>query len=550
MIEKIKLSSLNSKYTPHHKGKEGHSENRQPSFGSAGIVDGIIKGVQLCEKYPMLNVTALDLSTAIVPRTIIETKESNAHAGFEAFRRESSGLIVNCLIPSFAAVGVAALAQRPIMESFSKSNLSTTFANSNTLDIIHKEYTAATGKGAEKTQNYFKNMLKKLHGVDGKETKAFTEFLSDADIDKVSKQLSDHVLEAKHNRKTVKEAFRTVADKTHITEHLKLGKENKYLSTGLESLFNDSVKVLRGIAKEGINETDQLAKYFENAKKLVKVKSLGGLAIILPLAVAMQPLNRWITSKQSGVKGAPIYKDYTDSDYKEPTAKEKEDLLKQKFISIGSMMGVGLLSMMRIPNAKMFQFSGWFPTMDQARLISTATFASRMAAAEDKNELKEATIRDIATFSSFYFLGDYAAKGIATIMEHCKKGKIKLLNELEPLKDGATSLQKIGHWIRKTSLKSSDELSSAGDKKLRTLCQIGNLTFSLLSLGIFIPLYTRTQTNKKRQAELAELENQSASASSSGSSASTKSGRSFGSSYDFSKALVKDSKAFKPFFNS
>ena len=49
------------------------------------------------------------------------------------------------------------------------------------------------------------------------------------------------------------------------------------------------------------------------------------------------------------------------------------------------------------------------------------------------------------------------------------------------------------------------------DKKLRTICQLGNLAFSLLALGVFIPLYTRTQTNKKRQQELAMIKENKAS---------------------------------------
>ena len=69
----------------------------------------------------------------------------------------------------------------------------------------------------------------------------------------------------------------------------------------------------------------------------------------------------------------------------------------------------------------MLEFKGLFPTMDQARVISTTTFASRMAVADDKNELSEATIRDIATFSGLYFLGDYAGKAAATLVQK-KKG--------------------------------------------------------------------------------------------------------------------------------
>ena len=108
-----------------------------------------------------------------------------------------------------------------------------------------------------------------------------------------------------------------------------------------------------------------------------------------------------------------------------------------------------------------------------------------MAVSEDKNELREATIRDIATFSSFYFLGDYAAKGIASLIEKLKPGVV-LINRLKKPEENSNVLQKFWNWAKHTTLKSTDELATVGDKRLRTLCQIGNLLFSLISLGIFI----------------------------------------------------------------
>lgn len=56
-------------------------------------------------------------------------------------------------------------------------------------------------------------------------------------------------------------------------------------------------------------------------------------------------------------------------------------------------------------------------------------------------------------------------------------------------------------------MKSTDELlGSIGNEALRLkarnmrgLCQLGNIGFSLLSLGVFIPIYTRTQSNKKEK---------------------------------------------------
>ncbi len=576
MLEKVSLVSVDKKNTP----QRDNNAQKNPAF-KGGLADLPILLVQQCEKQPMVNVSVLDLSTAIIPRTIVETKESNSYAGFEAFRRESSGLVVNCLIPSFIVMGVASLLQRPIMGGFKKSNLINTWANGDSIDKIHKFYSDAKGATQEeRIYNTFRNELGSLSGVDGYKTKFFDEVLGiqkDANGNFVGKIGNEKVHNAvnefvklttsdKYSSKQFKKAYRDIVEETLVAENIKFHGDKGYFSNNLESLCEDTVKMLRGVIKENINDADKLTKYFNKAKKLVNWKSIGGLGIIIPLAISMQPINRWITRKTSGRKGAPIYKDFNkDTEHKELTPKEKHELLAQKFISIGSMLGVcGLSMFMDRPVLKnIFQFKGIFPTMDQARIISTATFASRMGASEDKNELREATVRDIATFSSFYFLGDYVAKGIATYLEHKNKDKgVHLINRLKdaPGKD-ASLMKRFWHWAKHTSLKSSDELATHNDKRLRTICQIGNIVFSLLALGVFIPLYTRSKTNKKHAAELAkqEAEKQNSSASlnaaatfgerSSKKSGSTESLSSI-SNDEFSKSLIKDNTAFKSFFNS
>lgn len=545
MIDKISVVNKRA-YTP-----QKDKNSQIPSFN--GLGDGIISAVQLCEKYPMVNVSALDLSTAIVPRTVIETKESNAHAGFEAFRREASGLVVNCLIPSFIVMGIAKLLQRPVMGNFGKSNLVNTWANSDAIDKIHHFYGNAKGNTAqERVANTFKNMLGSLSGADADKTKNFSdifrmEFDTNGNVIKVNnpkaeraiQDLTNAVTADKLDRKAVKKAYEALVNETHIAENIKFKNDKGFFANNLEAVCDDTVKMLRGVLKENITDENQLAQCFKKAKKLVNLKSVGGLALIIPLAISMQPINRWITRKTSGQKGAPIYKDFgKDTKQKELTPKEKRELLAQKFISIGSMVGVAGLSMfMDKPSLKMFQFKGLFPTMDQARIISTATFASRMGAAEDKNELREATVRDIATFASFYFLGDYVAKGIATLIEKYNKD-VHLINTLQKPKEGANLLQKAWHWAKHTTIKSSDELATAKDKKLRTMCQIGNIVFSLLSLGVFIPLYTRAKTNKKHAEELAKLN-----AEKGQTTPET-------SSDDFSKSFLTDKTAFSAFAHS
>lgn len=572
MIEKVNLASVNKKNTP--QGNSIAKNTANPSF-NGGLADGAIWLVQQCEKQPMVNVSVLDLSTAIVPRTIIETKESNGYAGFEAFRRESSGLIVNCIIPSFIVMGIASLLQRPLMGSeFKKANLINTWANEDAVNKIEKYYNNASGADRkEKIYNTFRDQLGDLVGIDGKETKDFADilkiprdtsgkFIGNIGNEKIHNAVNELVnltQTDKYNSKAFKKAYKDIVGETLIAENIKFKGDKGFFSNNLESLCEDTVKMLRGVVKADINDADNLTKYFNKSKKLVNWKSIGGLGVIIPLALSMQSINRWITYKQSGRKGAPIYKDFgKDSEHKELSSKDKKELLAQKFVSIGSMIGVcGLSMFMDRPVWKnIFQFKGIFPTMDQARIISTATFASRMAVSEDKNELREATVRDIATFSSFYFLGDYVAKGIATFLEHKNKDKgVHLINRLKeaPGKD-ANVFKKFWHWAKHTSLKSSDELKTIEDKRLRTICQIGNIVFSLLSLGVFIPIYTRSKTNKKHAEELAKLNAEKNANSASNAAASSASGSTdaagISSTDEFSKALIKDNTAFKSFFNS
>jgi hypothetical protein len=178
----------------------------------------------------------------------------------------------------------------------------------------------------------------------------------------------------------------------------------------------------------------------------------------------------------------------------------------------------------------MLEFKGWFPTMDQARIISTTTFASRMAVADDKSELAETTARDIATFAGLYFLGDYAGKATATILE--KKKGVQLLNDTKPLEKDANIFKRFWHWVKDVNIKSSDEVvsktaESLKDKKilpnkaqeelikkeikhaknLRSACQAANLGVSLVLLGLIVPIWTRRST-KKKHAEAIKQANQ------------------------------------------
>jgi len=516
MIQKIQTCEVKNKNNLISTQNNSVSNAKSQNF--KGVGDLVLQGVQLCERHPMVNVSVLDFSTAIIPRTIIETysgdasvdengkkkRQANAFAGMEAFRREASGLVINCLIPGFIVAGIAKLIQRPIMKGFDKTNLSNVWANSDSLDKISKYYLDAKGATKEeKVLNMCKNMLNDLEGADGNVAKkGDVKFSSFKDLDKNAKEMADCILD---NNKPIKKAYQNLVAKTHIGEHIKFKGDSGYFSSNLESLMTNTVKVVKEFHKENLVDEKAVKDYIGKAKKLVTRKSLAGLAVIIPLAISAQPINRWLTRKSSGMKGAPIYDEFKDNKKSSGGVKlsseDKAALFKQKIISVSSMVGVALLSMMKMPSMKMLEFNGIFPSMDMARIVATSTFASRMAASEDKNELQLSTVRDITTFASMYFLGDYAAKGVATAMEKSNPN-LKLINRFKEVPEDANYLKKFWNWVKNTSIKSTDELPTKYAKNMRTWCQLANIGFSLALLGILVPMLTVGSAQKGRKKDI------------------------------------------------
>lgn len=496
-------------------------EKKTPNFQAGGPWTALLWGIQECEKNPMINVAVVDMFSAILPRTFVESL-TNWFAGFEAFRRESSGLIVNCLIPSVITYTAALGLNKFIMPK--GSNMAKCWADNSLIDRATETF--KNSKSSNKIQDSLKDILANVEGTHGKEKVLFKEVLSEQELSSYAEKLYK-LTDSGEINKEVEKIAKELSEKTHVYENIKVKGKKDVSANTIKTLLEDSVKYFKEYKKVGKDVNIQ--EFAKKSKNLVKGKSIAGLAIVLPLAASMQYINRWITKKISGVDGAPIYDDFGKEQNEEIRKKSQEGLLKQKLISISSMIGVSLLSMMKMPNWNMLQFKGWFPTMDQARIISTTTFASRMAVADDKNELAEATIRDIATFGGLYFLGDYAGKATATVIE--KKTGVKLLNDTKLLEKDANIFKKFWHWVKDVNIKSSEEVVSklAEELKskgispneaqksqinkelkraanLRSACQASNLGVSLILLGLIIPIWTRNSTKKKHAEALKQAQ--------------------------------------------
>ena len=284
MITKVELGSVDKKNSTPRQSKS----SKNPNF--TGLGDLALKGIQYCEQYPMVNVSVLDLSTAILPRTFIETfigskkkgengepqkRKLNLFGGFEAFRRESSGLIINCLIPSFIVIGVAKLLNRPVMGSFKNSNLTRSWANSEAIDNLARYFNAVKiGNKEEKIQETLRNMTLDLHGVDGKAEKAFKDILSgDEEFNKILQKTAKNIANSEKEVVVSKNSFvrgfkkffgmksyKNYADdlydyivkKTATAENIRFTNYKGYSTSSLKHLLDSSADILNGIVREKI----------------------------------------------------------------------------------------------------------------------------------------------------------------------------------------------------------------------------------------------------------------------------------------------------------
>jgi len=505
MIQKLDINT-NRHYNNNPQLSRNPNASKDVHFSGLGSV--LTAGLQACEQHPMIGVSVIDAATCIVPRAAVDFN-TNTHAGLETLRRESSGLLVNCLLPSYFVMGVAGFLQYlSLPKEYRNIGLVTSWADEDTIKKLAAHYKAPMApieKDAKLkvepdqnsiTRKYVKSVLSDMEGFNSSKEGQWVKYSSAEKFEEAVDSLANAINGKSEAKKAISESYKILSEATHATETIRFASDGgSKFNSSLSAILRDIVDTGKQFNNPSVSKN--IDKYTDTAIKFVKQKSFAGLALVLPLAASMQYINRWITRKKSGIKGAPIYRDFGT----EQKSKNKDrSLWFYKLAGAGTIMGLAIASMMKKPNLKMFQFKGLFPTLDQARWIAAITFASRVLAAEDRNEVRESTFRDAAGFASLYFLGDYVAKALATAM-HKVNPNIDLINRHKVVDEKAGMLKKFGNWIKNNSLKSFDEVPKELKTK-RGICQATSLGASMLLLGLFIPIWNRKQTEKNRAKEI------------------------------------------------
>lgn len=514
--------------------------NNQKNFKGAGVdaaFNLLDAGFKLLDKNAMIQVAFVDSVATDIPRTLVDLGTSLA-AALETARREFSGLIVNCLIPGVIVKGVASLL--PKSAHLKGTDAVNSWANGAAIDRLSEVYKSVqTSSSVDSTREYVQKSLSSLSGLDGKSWIKYSDSVAKPEFQEAVDMITEAIGKAPKERKVLlSDAKAKLAGLTKAESILRFnGKPQSNLEETIRDIADMGSKfnVVKKKAMERIDAgtTDDsvvkevilgaVDKYSDSLKKLVNKKSIIGMIAVMAMAVSVQKINRAITRKQFKAEGAPIYKDFGKKQtHKQMTEEEKKVFAAKKAAGAAGMVAMAAASMMKKPTLAMFQFSNIFPTLDQCRWIASSTFASRMLAAEDTNELRESAVRDIASFAGLYFLGDYVKKGVASAFEALSKTKngakilgenVVLLNrtkvvEKPVVKAGASLLEKFGAqvayrakqfgvWIKHTDLKAASEVANIKTRNLRNICRVADIAFSIIMLGILLPRYNRSVTEKK-----------------------------------------------------
>lgn len=430
-------------------------KNTQPSFKGAEMI--ATNAFSYLKDNPMVTTALIDTVLCDVPKAVQDTKQRNPFAGIETAFREFSGTFNNCFLPGILGAGFGFLASSGINKTFNvKANK--IWADTDTIDAFTDLYKKSNGD-----QNAFlQNVLSKVSaGLDSSH--------------KINGEQADNIADA---FKGIIAKTGNISKKDHTTLVAQIGEalgghceEIRFngIDTNVDNFINDTINISRAFAsdklkvvKDGVKQIDntKLDSFASGLKNVAKTKTALAFAVTIPIAVATHYLNRAQTKKRSGKDGAPIYKDFSDKDYKrELTPQEKKKLGAQKVLASGSLAGIALAAIgpKKLSQfGKTMQFRNFRTSLDQCRVVSTATFASRFMGAADSTELGQSFIRDVSSFMFFYVTGEFVSKLTAKSME--KPGYDLFRQVMDKPQENDGIMKKLAYVFRGNELKTHREV--------------------------------------------------------------------------------------------
>ena len=505
-----------------------------------------------------IGANCVDLCFMVAPRTANDFVRRGPAAGMETGRRESMGTINDSSIGLYGSTAGFLIAGALSKKYDTKVNK--IFTSPETLHIL-AENKSKQLKDKTSQYEYLKTTLNNVRAYNPQSAKSDKEGyvkLSDKTIEKIAKYFDEGLNKSSYDKWIKKDASKSrsaimniiVADTGAETNYILESANKKIKSkTNLKSLLNDIFIVSESFNQEKVKKAFQEQiksgktikenSYIKGLDKFMKTRAAMGFAIASAVGLSVQPINMYLTKKNTGTDGFVGVEGRTKDN--------SAGFFGLKTLSSAAFFSMILSTLSMKPwqfTPKKFMdkmaFNGKMPTINQLKGIYGVTIISRIFSARDTDELREVLTKDTLGYLSWLVLGDIVnrmtAAGLDKGVMNYKKGTenanyfkkmfnaaLKTRDEvlLETLASKGISTTKVkdGKVIAKSFKEMMNDLDGLKDnvikkttkKKLSALnkAQLAGYLFSGLVLGLGIPnlnIYITNKLDKKRKAE-SEKEN-------------------------------------------
>lgn len=507
------------------KAENKNNSNNNVQFGSA--FETLTWGLRFLDTNQAIGANAVDLCSMVIPRTTVDFVNRGPAAGVETARREASGTINHSLFGLYGSL--AALAFAMTLNNTFGIRADKIFADNETFDIVGKIYhnKIHDPNVSDEIGETLKEVFKSISTSNGVDEKALNENEVDNVVDAMKKALSKQTQKGKGIDKESKQYLvNYIMQSTGSESNYKLKGDSKETISNLPTFIENIFKVSKALTADKVVEAFKNEANFDNnsfikgIKKINKGRTILGVAIGSLVGMSIQPLNIYITKKKTGSDG------FVGVEGREKDKSKEFFALKSAAAGIFTGSVVADLATQKGGFYKNLQFKGMIPTISQLKLVYGLTIASRFMSARDKDELREAVVKDTLGFLNWLVLGNIVAKGVALGLDKDKsllknpaetsffKKTLKTRDEvmMEALKkmhlSSVTADGKALDFKEMLKKLPAGENSKAVRKQLRVLniAQAAGYLYSCLILGVGLPklnIYMTNKSEEKRQAKLA-----------------------------------------------
>lgn len=514
--QQIKLENKNS---------NNIDTKNNPQF--TGAFEAFSLGLRFLDTNQAIGANAVDLCSMVIPRTTVDFVNRGPAAGAETARREASGTVNHSLFGLYGTM--AALAFAVTLNNTFGVRADKIFADNETYDIIGKIYhnKIHDANSTDKIGDTLTEVFKSISTSNGVDEKSLNDFEVENIVKSMKKALNDTDKQGKGISKEAKQYLvNYIMQSTGSESNYKLKGFNKETTANLPTFIENIFKVSKALTADKVVDAFKKESVFENnafikgIKNVNKGRTILGVAIGSIIGMSIQPLNIYITKKKTGSDG-----------FVGVEGREKDNSAGFKGLktAVAGVFTGGVLADLLSQKGgllKNLQFKGLIPTLNQLKLVYGLTIASRFMAARDKDELREAVVKDTLGFLNWLVLGNIVAKGVAlgldkdhTLLKNPAetsffKKTLKTRDEvmMEAMKKmNISSVTPDGKALKFSDMLKklpAGEASKAVRKQLRVLniAQISGYLYSCLILGVGLPklnIYMTNKSEEKRQAKLA-----------------------------------------------